>query len=369
MTVSASHIVPSQTLRRASGNAVYTELFPKNFSYKTILKKRVVNHIALAHSASLFVIVPATANIMAKLAHGIADDFLTTTALAVRCPVLICPSMNTDMWFHPATQNNILKLKKLGYSILEPDDGVLACGDEGKGRLPPMDYIEKEILKLVETTNDLNGKTVIITAGGTSEKIDDVRYITNKSSGKMGIAIAENCMLRGANVMLLRATTSVMPRYTISGESFSTADQLEMLLKKYLPHADICIHAAAVSDFSLKKPFTGKTSSIKPLPLELTPRTKILDTIKHINPNVFLVAFKAEWNVTRKELIRLSQTRLQKSCADMIVANDVGRKKRGFLSDTNEVFIIDHAKVTHIPLNSKHNIAQRLVDEIVRKID
>jgi phosphopantothenoylcysteine decarboxylase/phosphopantothenate--cysteine ligase len=279
MTKSATAIIAPRELEKLSGNKVYTGLFPRNFNYKTTLRFRTVDHIKLAREASVFVIVPATANCIAKLAGGIADDFLTTTALAATCPVLICPSMNTVMWFHPATQRNIQTLRTYGYSILDPVEGTLACGDEGKGRLPPVDYIEKVILGYLNTTDDLKGKIVIVTAGGTTEKIDDVRYISNKSSGKMGVAIAESCYLRGANVILLRSETSVFPRYKMAEKEFETADDLEKLIKHYVPQADICIHAAAVSDFALKQPLSGKTSSSHPLPLELTPRNKILDKI------------------------------------------------------------------------------------------
>jgi len=312
------------------------------------------------------VITPATANCLAKLANGIADDYITTTALAVRCPVLIFPSMNTAMWQHPATQENVKRLKRLGYIIFEPSSGPLACGDEGKGRLPDIPIIKEEIMKILSSTDDLKGKTVVITAGGTIEKIDDIRVITNKSSGKMGAAIADACHLRGARVLLIRAITAVPPRYPCTEYTFETVDDIEKLLKTYLPHADICIHAAAVSDYEVKHPFRGKTSSEKPLPLELTPRTKILDTIKKINPRLFLVAFKAEWNVSPEKLAALAFARLRQSHADMIIANDVGRKGIGMSSDDNEVEIImTEGKSIHLTRASKTSIAQEIVAHLI----
>jgi phosphopantothenoylcysteine decarboxylase / phosphopantothenate---cysteine ligase len=368
MTQSAQAIVSPEAFEAASGNRVYTQLFAADFDYKKILQSRVVEHIRLAHTAVLFVIVPATANVMAKLACGIADDFLTTTALAVKCPVLLCPSMNTTMWFHPATQRNIQTLLSWGYSILGPESGALACADVGKGRLPPVEYIENEILKYVRATNDLKGKTVIVTAGGTTEKIDDVRYISNRSSGKMGVAIAESCFLHGAHVILIRSNSSVLPRYSIPQKIFETADELERLLQKYLPRADVCFHVAAVSDYTLKHPLSGKTSSNKPLPLELTVRSKILDKIKSINPRIFLVAFKAEWNVSEKQLITLSKKRLEKSRTDIIIANDVGKKNQGFESDTNEVYVIDSKGITeHFPKMNKSLLAAQILSYLIKK--
>jgi len=369
MTPSATMIVPPKKFEDITGNNVYTQLFTNSFDYRKILKSRIVDHVAIAKQASLFVIAPATANNIAKLANGIADDYITTTALAVKCPVLIFPSMNTGMWNHPATQQNVTKLQSLGYIIVEPDSGKLACGDEGKGRLPHVSIIETEINKLLQKTDDLNGKTVIITSGGTMEKIDDIRFITNKSSGKMGASLADACFLRGANVILFRAKTSIVPRYPHEEYLFETADELEQLFKKYLHTADICIHAAAVSDYTIKNPIIGKSSSDKPLPLELTPRSKILDKIKVMNPHIFLVAFKAEWNLSQKKLIELSSKRLIKASADMIIANDVSHKEIGFGSDENEVEIIDSKSVaTHIPRTSKIVIANLIVDRIVTEL-
>jgi phosphopantothenoylcysteine decarboxylase / phosphopantothenate---cysteine ligase len=370
MTQSASSIISSITIQKISGNKVYTELFEKSFDPDKVLSTRIVDHIALAKKASLFVIVPATANCIAKLANGIADDYITTTALAVRCPVVLYPSMNTTMWMHPATRRNVTRLKSLGYIVVEPGSGKLACGDEGKGRLPPLPVIENQMMELLTKTEDLKNKTVIVTSGGTMEKIDDIRFITNKSSGKMGAAIADECFIHGAKVILLRANNSISTQYPCTEVLFESADDLEKLLKKYLTAADICIHAAAISDYTVKHPFTGKTSSDSPLPLELTPRTKILDTIKSINPNIFLVAFKAEWRVTRKQLVTLALNRLKKSGADMIVANDVSTADMGIASDYNEVEIINLAgRARHISRAPKKVIAGKIVEVLVKELD
>lgn len=368
MTHSAAQILDPKICQKITGNPVNDELFATSFNPKKIVRQRKVDHIELAKNALCYAIVPATANCIAKLANGIADDYVSTSALAVTCPVLIFPSMNTNMWNHPATQKNISKLKSLGYIVIDPTVGKLACGDTGKGRLPETDCIEREILQLASQSQQLKGKTIIVTAGSTSEKIDDVRYITNKSSGKMGVAIAEQLFLRGANVLLFRSTTSVQSRYQIKELMFETADDLEGLLKKYVPRADACFHVAAVSDFTISHPFKGKSSSDKPLPLELTPRTKILDTIKSMNPHITLIASKAEWRVSPKTLVAIARKRLAKSHADIILANDVGIKGQGFTTDMNELYLIDSkGTIKHFPKMNKALLAARILDYLIEK--
>lgn len=369
MTRSATNIVNPALLVKASDHPVHTELFPKTFHYRDILRARAVEHIALAQTAALIVVVPATANIIAKIAHGIADDYLTTTVLAASCPIMICPAMNTLMWTNPMTKQNIEKLRSMGMIIVDPDSGPLACGYTGWGRLADIDRIEEEIMNVLQAGSALKGKHILITSGSTLEKIDDVRFITNKSSGKMGAAISESCFLRGANITLLRSKTAVNPRYKVTEKIFETAEELETLMQKEVTSADICFHVAAVSDYSVMQPLRGKTSSSRPLPLELTPKAKILDKIKKHNSGVFLVAFKAEWNVSETKLQEIAKKRLAKAHADMIVANDIGKKHRGFQSDTNEVYILTPDKDTiYIPLASKRIIADRLVDLVTATV-
>lgn len=368
-TPSAEHIIPSGEIEKLTGHRVYTHLFDKSFNHKKILQTRRVEHINLADRTDLFIIVPATANTIAKLAHGMADDYLTTTALAVTCPVIVCPSMNVHMWKHAATQRNISALRNLGYHIMGPDSGMLACGYTGEGRLIDVTKLTEVITQFTSVTKPLTGKKVLVTAGATIEPIDDVRVITNNSSGKMGVAIAEAAVLAGAEVLLLRSKTSVSSRLWVKELIFDTADSLEVLMKTYCPSYDMCIHAAAVSDFEVKNKRIGKTSSDQPLALELEPRKKILESVKTYNPKIFLVAFKAESNVSDKELVRLAKHRLSKAHADLIVANDVGRVGQGFQSDENEVFVIDkNAATLHIPKMSKTHIAERIVKCIVKNI-
>ena len=360
-SLSAEQIIPSKNIEQLTGRPVYTNLFHKNFDQKKILKNRKVEHIDVADRADLFVIVPATANTIAKLAHGMADDFLTTTVLAATCPIVVCPSMNVHMWHHPATQKNVEALQRFGYHILGPDSGMLACGYVGEGRLIDIDKLAAAIESFSSLTKPLTGCKVLVTAGGTIEPIDDVRVITNKSSGKMGVAIAQAAIMAGADVLLLRSNTSVFSRLGIRELLFDTSDSLEKLMKTHCPNYDVCIHTAAVSDFEVKNKRLGKTSSDKPLALELEPRKKILESIKKYNPKIFLVAFKAESNVSDEELVHLAKNRLAKAHADLIVANDVGRKNQGFQSDQNEVYVISNKSVLHFPKAPKSIIAEQIV--------
>ncbi|OGG11379.1 hypothetical protein A2Z00_00365 [Candidatus Gottesmanbacteria bacterium RBG_13_45_10] len=365
MTKAATSIVDPSQFEKITHEKVRIELFEDEFHYKTILAKRKVDHITLAQSADLFIIVPATANVIAKIAAGFADDYLTTAVLAATCPIAVCPSMNTAMWASPVTQKNISTLRSLGISIFGPDAGILACGTKGEGRLKDIATIEKEVIRMLDTSLSLSGKRILITAGATQEKIDDIRYITNKSSGKMGAALAESCYLRGADVILLRSRTSVSPRYQCKEYMFDTAEDLEHLMKHHVKTVDLCFHAAAVSDFAVARTVHGKISSDKRLPLELTPRTKILTKIKTWNPHVYLVGFKAEWNLSKEQLIVAAKEKLQITRADMIVANDVGKSDRGFSADANEVVCVNKKGGSlHIPFAPKRIIADKIMDYI-----
>lgn len=361
-TPGATRFVTPKQFTKAGATKVLTQLFKKNFDYHDILKARRVDHIDIAQSSSLIVIAPATANSIAKLASGIADDYLTTTVLAATCLVMIYPSMNTVMWRNPVTQKNVATLRGLGMQVITPASGILACGTEGEGRLPPVETIADEIMVQLNRTHSLQGKRILVTAGGTREPIDAARLLTNRSSGKMGVAIAEECFLRGAEVVLLRSKTSVQPRYLIKEYVFDTADDLERLMKQVLPKADICFHVAAVSDFSIRE-INDKLLSKRPHTLTLQPRHKIIDTVKKLNPNVFLIAFKAEAGLTDAQLIKSAKSKLRESHADMVVANHIDRPGQGFGGDTNEVFIVTKQQaVTHIPLTSKREVAQKILD-------
>jgi phosphopantothenoylcysteine decarboxylase / phosphopantothenate---cysteine ligase len=365
MTQSATKMIDPEEFKKASGHKVYTELFEKDFDYKKVLNEKVVQHIALADRADVMVIAPATANIIAHLAHGMADDFLTTTALAVTAPIIVCPSMNVNMWKNPIVQENTDKLKRLGVHIINPASGMLACGYVGVGRLANITDIKREIIEKLETATSLRGKKILVTAGGTIEKIDDVRYITNRSSGKMGSAIARACLERGAEVLLLRSKHSVEPDFHIHEKVFETADELLDLIKQNITDYDYCFHAAAVSDFSVQNKTDGKLASDYPITLNLLPQKKIIEQIKKLNPTVRLIAFKAEHESDLNRLKQAALTKLNESNADAVIANDIGRKDRGFESDDNEVLIVlPDGKTKHLSLASKNKIANEIVQYI-----
>ena len=366
MTKGATEMFSIIDFEKASGNKVSVNLFEKNFDYREVLKDRKVEHIQLADKSDVMVIAPATANVIGKLAYGIADDFLTTTALAMTSPIIICPSMNVNMWNNPIVQENLSKLKLAGYQIIEPTAGMLACGYEGVGRLENVEIINKEINKLLERNESLKGKKIIITAGGTTEKIDEVRFITNRSSGKMGVALAEECYLRGADVLLLRAKNSVKPRYLIKEKIFETAEELLQLIKLNINNTDLFFQTAAVSDFKVDKSFKGKLSSEQSINLKLIPQIKIINQIKKLSPKTYLIAFKAEYGLSEKKLIEEASKKLKDSNADFVIANEISRTDRGFESDDNEVYIISkNGKVKKIELTSKREVAKQIVEYVL----
>ncbi|HSW88467.1 MAG TPA: bifunctional phosphopantothenoylcysteine decarboxylase/phosphopantothenate--cysteine ligase CoaBC [Candidatus Saccharimonadales bacterium] len=369
MTSNATHIISPEEVEKISRNKVFVELFEKDFNYKDILEKRIVDHIALADKADLMLIAPATANIITKLAHGFADDFLTTTALAMTKPMLIAPAMNIHMWHNPIVQENISKLQTLGFQIIEPAEGMLACGYEGVGRLEDVAIIKDTILTELTNSQVLKGKKIIVTAGGTTEKIDSVRSITNRSSGKMGIAIAEACYRRGAEVLLLRAKNAVKPRYHIAEKTFDTTADLLKLVQEHTKDYDYFYHTAAVSDFTVIEQIEGKISSDKAITVSLKPQIKIVDQIKKLNKNIKLIAFKAEYDLSKRELIQKAKEKLIKTNADAIIANDISKPDQGFESDMNEVTIVlINGKSKEISYAPKREIANEIVDYVSENI-
>ena len=345
-------------------------MFLQNVDYKDYIKKnKPINHISLADIADLFLICPATANIIGKIANGIADDLLSTAIMATNAPVLICPAMNVKMWKNPIVQENVKKLRRLRYEFVEPEYGILACGYKGVGRLANPGNILERIKLTIARRSDLKGKKILVTAGATSEEIDPVRVITNKSSGKMGVYIAEEAFLRGADVTLIRGANSVEPQYNFNDiEIYSVKDLFEEI-KKNIKNADIMIHAAAVSDFTIGNRPNKKIKSNESLNLELTPTTKIFENIKKLNKNILLVGFKAEYNVSEKILVERAYELLKSADAELVVANDVGKKGRGFDVETNEAFVVDkNKKVAHLGLADKRAIGNGILNEIKKMI-
>jgi phosphopantothenoylcysteine decarboxylase/phosphopantothenate--cysteine ligase len=364
MTKAATSLTDTKKIEKLIGKKIYHNLFASQINLAAILKNRSVEHIDLADRADLLVIAPATANTIAKLANGIADDYLTTVALAASCPVIIFPSMNVHMWGHPITQKNIQTVRDAGYLIVDPETGLLACGYEGKGKLPKPEAIIMEIQHVLFKGDLLNGKKIIVTAGATQEQIDDIRFITNHASGKMGAAIADQLFLRSADVIFVHAVNAAMPRYAVKKIPFTSADELEKILEKEVPKVAAMFHTAAVSDFTVAKQ-SGKISSDKTISLKLNPRKKILSEIKKWNPYIRLIGFKAEANIGEKELVYRAEKRMREAQADYMVANFVGLPDRGFGTESNEVIIVDKSGLAiKIPLQSKREVAEKIINYV-----
>lgn len=361
MTRAATHMISVKDVEKIIKNKVHVELFEKNFNYKEILKDRTVDHIEIAKNTDLFVIAPATANTIAKMANGQADDFLTTTILATLAPVLVVPSMNTNMWNHMATQKNLKVLTAFGYTIMNPDSGWLACGTQGMGRLPEIETIAKEIEIMTTYASRLKGKKILVTAGGTTEPIDSARVLTNKSTGKMGVAIAEVCYKQGADVLLVRAENAVTTNLPIEQLTFQTAADLKDILQRRVLAFDTIIHAAAVSDYTVEE-LSGKMDSNEPMTLELQPSEKIINNIKEWNPHIQLIGFKAIHGINENTLADVLKEKFTDTKADYFIANDISRRDIAFGSDKNEVYIVAKSgKPTTIEKSSKKNIAEEIV--------
>lgn len=324
----------------------YSDLFRRGFEAKKVIIQRKVEHIALADKADLVLIAPATANLLAKLAHGIADDFLTTLVLATKAPVVICPAMNVNMWHHPAVKENLDKLRHFGYEIIPPVAGRLACGYEGLGRLEELEKIVVQVAERLKQANILKGKKILITAGPTRESIDNVRFITNSASGKMGLALAAAAEGRGATIKLL-----------LGQRDFVTGQDLLQLVKKYVPDFDIIFHTAAVGDFTVAK-HPGKISSRNPVNLHLETQIKILDKIKNFYPKIIVIGFKAEYKLPRRLTIQPG--------ADVTVYNDISRSDIGFASDDNEVVLVMPGKQHLIRKAPKLIVAGEILDYLIR---
>ena len=362
LTQHASHMLNINDLTK-KGIKIHTQLFPDNFNYQKVLKTKQVTHIQLADNADVFAIIPATANTLAKLAHGIADDLLTTTALAYTKPLLIAPAMNTHMWHHPTAVRNVTQLQQDGNYIIQPIVGELACGYEGEGKIADVTTIYNKIIEQLTISTRLQGKKIIVTSGGTTEHIDDARILTNKSSGKMGAALAQALIHQGAEVILLRAKHAVIPHGAMLQEVFESTQELQTLIEKYSPQADSIFHAAAVSDFTVAK-HRGKLSSKTSHTLTLQPTQKIVTLIKKYNPAIKLFAFKAVPG--KQHVLSAAKILLENSKADAVIVNDISQTDRGFESDTNEAWIVKQKqKPIHFPLISKTLLAKELIDYLL----
>jgi phosphopantothenoylcysteine decarboxylase/phosphopantothenate--cysteine ligase len=355
MTKSATEFVTPLTFREMSGNPVVTDMWeePKTWN---------VQHIALASSADLFLIVPATANMIGKIANGIADDMLSTTVMATTAPVLLAPAMNTNMYLNPITGQNLAKLAGLGYHIMEPDSGMLACGVEGPGRLPEPAVIVEKVAAILNSGRQLSGKRILVTAAGTREPIDPVRYIGNRSSGKMGYAIAREASRRGADVILISGPSDLAPPPGVSVKRVETALQMHDAVMAEFDGIDAVIKAAAVADYRPELAVEHKIKKAgETLTVNLVKNPDILLELGKKKKHQLLVGFAAE----TQELLLHAREKLIKKNLDLVIANDVTLPGAGFNIDTNIVKLIDkNGQVEELPQLSKQQVAAIIIDKI-----
>jgi phosphopantothenoylcysteine decarboxylase/phosphopantothenate--cysteine ligase len=361
MTRAAQEFVKPLTFAALSGEKVITGMFSPGEEQQPNIDS-AIEHIAVAQSIDVLVVVPATADILAHFAQGIATDFLTTLYLATAAPVVVAPAMNVNMWNHPATQANLEVLRKRGVKIVEPDAGYLACGMVGPGRLAENDAIVAAIMETLGASQDLSGETVLITAGPTREKIDPVRYLTNRSSGRMGYALAEGAARRGARVLLVSGPTSLTPPGTAELTRVESTEEMRDAVLRFLPQASIVIKTAAVADYRPKSTAGQKIKRKGPMTLELEATPDILKELSSKKTSQIIVGFAAE---TENVLENARQKLLAKNL-DAIVVNDVSREGIGFDSDRNAVTIITRDDVVEVPETTKWEAAQRVLDQIVK---
>ncbi len=360
MTRAAQEFIRPLTFAALSGEKVITEMFSAENEPPNI--DSAVEHISVAQSIDALLVAPATADVLAKFAHGIANDFLSTLYLATTVPVVIAPTMNVNMWNHEATQANLEILKKRGVKIVEPDSGYLACGMVGPGRLAENESIVAAMMEVLGAQQDLAGETVLITAGPTREKIDPVRYITNRSSGRMGYAIAEAALRRGARVLLVSGPTALTAPGAAEIMHVESAEEMRQAALKLLPQSTIVIKAAAVSDYRPRASATQKIKRTGPISIELEPTADILAEIARLRESQIVIGFAAE----TQNALENARKKLTSKSLDAIVVNDVSREGIGFDSDRNAVTIITHDEVIEVAETTKWDVAQRVLDQAVR---
>lgn len=354
MTENATNFINPLTFEELTKHKCIIDTFDRNVQYN-------VAHISLAVSADAFIIAPASANVIGKIANGIADDMLTTTVMACKCPVIISPAMNTNMYENPIVQDNLAKLERFGYIIVPPAEGRLACGTIGKGKMPDeqvlLDYLERAL----SDKQDFKGKRVLVTAGPTQESIDPVRYITNHSSGKMGYAVARQAMLRGAEVTLVSGKVNLPPVPFVKMIYITTAEDMYNAVTAEFENTDIVIKAAAVADFRPKRIADDKLKKADGMDsIELEPTKDILKELGKNKKNRFICGFSME----TKNMTENSRKKLENKNLDMIVCNNLKVKGAGFQGDTNVVTVIDKTNITELGIMSKTEVADKILDRI-----
>ncbi len=356
MTQNATNFINPITFETLTGNKCLVDTFDRNFQYS-------VEHVALAKRADVVLVAPASANVIGKIANGIADDMLTTTVMACKCKKIISPAMNTQMFENPIVQDNLKKLEHYGYEVIQPAVGLLACKDVGAGKMPEPETLLEYILREVAYEKDLKGKKILVTAGPTQEPIDPVRYLTNHSSGKMGYAIAKVCSMRGADVTLVSGKTAIKPPLFVDVVPVTTARDMYEAVTSRFDQQDIVIKAAAVADY---RPKTISDQKVKKADGELSIEMERTDDIlkylgEHKREDQFLCGFSME----TEHMLENSRKKLEKKNLDMIVANNVKVEGAGFAGDTNIVTLITKDDETELPLLSKEETAVEIMNKIL----
>jgi len=362
MTRNAREFIAPLTFAALTGQKVIVEMFGEAQGSSNV--ESAIEHIAAAQAIDAFVIAPATANVLAKMANGIADDFLTTLCLATRAPVIVAPAMNVNMWEHVATQQNVETLRQRGVCVVNPDEGYLACGMTGVGRLASPETIARAVFETLGLRDDLAAETVLVTAGPTEEPVDSVRYLSNRSSGKMGYALAEAARRRGARVLLVSGPTHIEPPEVAALYRVRTAEEMAQAVFHRLPEATVVLMAAAVSDFRPAAARVGKIKKQKGVPaLKLEPTPDILAEIaRRRQQDQIVVGFAAE----AEKLLENASAKLRAKQLDLMVANDISQDGAGFDVDTNIVTLLSgDSRRKELEKMSKLDVANRVLDEVV----
>ena len=365
MTESALQFIQPLTFAALTGHNVITSLWPSSADGNGSGDQSFdasIEHIAEAQWADALVVAPATANTLAKFAHGLADDFLTTMYLATTAPVLVAPAMNVNMWEHPATQANLEILRQRGVRVIEPGSGELACGMVGPGRLAEPEFIANAVLNALGRSHDLAGETVLITAGGTREALDPVRFLGNRSSGKMGYALAEAAQSRGAKVILISAPSALYPPAHCELVKVTTADEMRAAVLSRMPEATLVIKSAAVADYKPSNVAGQKLKRTGPMTIDLLPTEDILaEVVRQRRPGQLIVGFAAE----TENRLENGRAKLLRKGVDAIVVNDVSREGVGFDSDLNGATFLTATTAIDLPDMTKRKLADRILDEVV----
>ena len=359
MTKNATNFINPITFETLTGNKCLVDTFDRNFQFN-------VEHVSLAKRADVFLVAPASANVIGKIANGIADDMLTTTIMACKCPKIISPAMNTNMFENPILQDNLKKLEHYGYEIISPACGYLACGDTGAGKMPEPDVLLSYILRTIALEKDMVGVKVLVTAGPTREKLDPVRFITNHSTGKMGYAIAENCMRRGADVTLVTGPVAIAPPPFVKVVPVVSAADMAEAVKACYKEQQIIIKTAAVADYRPANPADEKIKkkdSDSTLELERTE-----DILAFLGANRVEGQFICGFSMETENMLENSRNKLTKKNVDMIVANNLKVAGAGFGTDTNVVTFITQEECVELELMSKQEVAGSIVDYILTKM-